>query len=241
MDCFSTNWIVQIVKSFCLICKEHKSTSKQLAFETILVHWFLWASNPLDRDLLLTSVRAGWNLKGSLLDWKSWDECLVYKWFTLSWSKSLKFLSDNSLLLNRSIEVRSRLCWEIKCPRLAEVLQLSANAKDVCVCSNQCSHFESQSFVDGCMSTDMAWGNILAPASRWSSITFILWPIHLHWGADSAYSPGKKQDVMQNGCVCNTCYLYLPSLSQNVEQGLWLRFCTTASRSQRLLYWWADL
>lgn len=111
----------------------------------------------------------------------------------------------------------------------------------MCVCSNQCSHFESQSFVDGCMSTDMAWGNILAPASRWSSITFILWPIHLHWGADSAYSPGKKQDVMQNGCVCNTCYLYLPSLSQNVEQGLWLRFCTTASRSQRLLYWWADL
>lgn len=133
MDCFSTRWIVQIVKSFCLICKDHKSTSKQLAFETILVHWFLWASNPLDRDLLLTSVGAGWDLKGSLLDWKSWDECLVYKWFILSWSKSLKFLSDNSLLLNRYIEVRSRLCWEIKCPRLAEVLQLSPNAKDVCV------------------------------------------------------------------------------------------------------------
>lgn len=37
--------------------------------------------------------------------------------------KSLEFLSGHLLLLKSYIEVRSRLCREIKCPRLAELLQ----------------------------------------------------------------------------------------------------------------------
>lgn len=166
--------------------------SEQLAFEAILVHCLLWA---LDRDLLLTSVGAGWDLKGSLLDWKSWNVCLVYQWFTVMIKKSLKFLSDHSLL-NRYIEVRSRLCREIKCPRLAELLQfLSKSEHKRGVHSNQCSHFKSQSFVDGCMCIDVVQRSILAPASHWSSITFLFQSIHPHRGADSAYIPGRKQGV----------------------------------------------
>lgn len=47
-------------------------------------------------------------------------------------------------------------------------------------------------------------GNVLAPASFWNSITFVLQPVHPHWGADSAYNPGRKQGVTQAQCICNT-------------------------------------